>query len=179
MCENGGPNPGRAAGSQVWTVHAAGAAASASAQAARAAPGAQEAALTTVPRSFSEGQTGARLELLIKNPSVDQRGRSMRRCHWYWDSYVATGTTDSYSCSACSCADKMPPQKSITHRSSKLLPAYVFSSSSSHTQASKSRWLVGSSSSSMNGRMKSALKGEGDDGTGKREAPQLCSEPSG
>lgn len=36
-------------------------------------------------------------------------------------------------------------------------PLKVFSSSSNHTQASRSRWLVGSSRSSMKGRMKRAL----------------------
>lgn len=76
-------------------------------------------------------------------------------------SYVATRTIDGYSCSTCSCADKMFQQKSTTHRSSKLVHAYVFSSSSNHTQASRSRWFVGSSRSSMKGRMKRALKGEG------------------
>lgn len=65
--------------------------------------------------------------------------------------YVLTGYSRSH-------ADK---QKSTTHRSSKLLHAYVFNSSSNHTQASRSRWFVGSSSSSMKGRMKSALQGQG------------------
>lgn len=47
-------------------------------------------------------------------------------------------------------------------------PPYVFNSSSNHTQASRSRWLVGSSRSSMKGRMKRALKDrEGD-------SPSVC-----
>lgn len=73
---------------------------------------------------------------------------------------IVTPTELAYMLKRCSCshADK---QKSTTHRSSKLLHAYVFSSSSNHTQASRSRWFVGSSSSSMKGRMKSALQGQG------------------
>ena len=57
-------------------------------------------------------------------------------------------------------SERLTPLSSATGPAGTAAPSplsYVLSSSSSHTQASRSRWLVGSSRSSMKGRIKRAL----------------------
>lgn len=74
------------------------------------------------------------------------------------------------------------PLRGPAHSQLPSPPPYVFNSSSNHTQASRSRWLVGSSRSSMKGRMKRALKDrEGDRApqsagcyTGRTALPATC-----